>query len=453
MKIRITILGVFVFLVLASIFYFTRGGIKYLDGNKLNGSCAGKKCNVVLIYVDTLSSRHLSGNGYFRQTSPFIDEFFLNQGLVFKKAVSNATWTVPSFSSMFKSKLASDITVNEMINSQDKGDFVDYLRETGIDIKAVLRNQPTTVDQAIDPRFTKEEIIQAPREKTFEKSSEWLKARVEAGNNDQFFMLIHSWDVHHPFDPPEPYRSMFGGNNSYKGPLDLEDFQKYRKVPIDDWRSQLEQVQLQYDQGIRKTDDYIRGFIEEFPKEYRDNTVFILTADHGEGFAQHDNFVGHAFAPYQEIISVPLSIVMPGNTRKIEVKNTVSLIDLAPTILDTFNIDKPQAYLGRSLLDFQTGSHEERLVKSEFGQSLWLTNIKGLYPENEGENLPIMTTDMVGGILGKWKVMNFEGRDIELFDLEQDPNEQKNLVGEVDNLPDKDKRMIKDIFDGLGVKY
>lgn len=92
MKIRITILGVFVFLVLASIFYFTRGGIKYLDGNKLNGSCAGKKCNVVLIYVDTLSSRHLSGNGYFRQTSPFIDEFFLNQGLVFKKAVSNATW-------------------------------------------------------------------------------------------------------------------------------------------------------------------------------------------------------------------------------------------------------------------------------------------------------------------------------------------------------------------------
>ena len=85
--------------------------------------CGGKKCNVVLIYVDTLSAQHLSGNGYFRQTSPFIDEFFLNQGLVFKNATSNGTWTVPSFASMFKSKLPSEITVNEMINSSDNGDF------------------------------------------------------------------------------------------------------------------------------------------------------------------------------------------------------------------------------------------------------------------------------------------------------------------------------------------
>jgi len=77
----------------------------------------------------------------------------------------------------------------------------------------------------------------------------------------------------------------------------------------------------------------------------------------------------------------------------------------------------------------------------------------GLYPENEGVGVPIMTTDMVGGSYGKWKVMNFEGRDIELFNLENDPLEQKNIINDVDSLPSEDKEQIKFIFDELGIKY
>jgi len=447
---RISLTIVFLIVLVIGVVFVNSTGSKNIKTHK--ELCGSKKCNVVLIYVDTLSAQHLSGNGYSRQTSPFIDEFFLNQGLVFKNAFSNGTWTVPSFASMFKSKLPSEITVNEMINSNDNGDFIDYLREAGVEVKAVLRNQPTTVDQAVDSRFKQEEIIQASRGHAFEKSTEWISKRASSENERPFFLMVHSWDVHHPFDPPEPYRNLFSDNPDYQGPMGLEEFQPLRKVPIEQWQDKLDSVKLQYDQGIRKTDDYLKNFIESFPRELAKDTVFILTADHGEGFAQHDNFVGHAFAPYQEIIHIPLSIKLPRNDKKIEINNRVSLIDLAPTILDIYGVKKPDSYRGQSLLS-ASEKDKERFVKSEFGQSLWLTNFKGLYPENEGVGVPIMTTDMVGGSYGKWKVMNFEGRDIELFNLENDPSEQKNIINDVDSLPSEDKEQIRFIFDQLGIKY
>ncbi len=451
MKIKLVLLViVFLGVIVVGVVFARSNTNKNLYGDR--ELCGERKCNVVLIYIDTLSAKHLSGNGYFRQTSPFIDEFFLNKGLVFKNAVSNGTWTVPSFSSMFKSKLPSEITVNEMVNSNDMGDFVDYLREAGVDVKAVLRNQPTTVDQSIDPRFKSEEIIQASRGHAFEKSAEWVNQRASSGNENPFFMMVHSWDVHHPFDPPEQYQSLFTDEPNYKGPMGLEEFQPLRKVPVEKWRDKLDSVKLQYDQGIRKTDDYLKNFIASFPQELAKNTVFILTADHAEGFAEHDNFVGHAFAPYQEIIHIPLSISLPRSNSKIEINNLVSLMDLAPTILDIYGIKKPDFYRGQSLLTV-SNNDKERFVKSEFGQSLWLTNFKGLYPENEGYGVPIMTTDMVGGSYGKWKVMNFEGRDIELFNLEEDPSEQNNIINEVDSLPSEDKEQIRYIFDQLGIKY
>ena len=109
-KKRLLFYTVFVVVLIIGLVFVNSIRSKNIDSN--NELCGSKKCNVVLIYVDTLSAQHLSGNGYFRQTSPFIDNFFLNQGLVFKNATSNGTWTVPSFASMFKSKLPSEITVN-----------------------------------------------------------------------------------------------------------------------------------------------------------------------------------------------------------------------------------------------------------------------------------------------------------------------------------------------------
>lgn len=422
------------------------------EKNNFDSPCKGQKCNVVLIDVDTLSEGHLSGNGYFRETSPFIDDFFVNNGLVFKNAISNSTWTIPSFASMFKSKLPSKITVKQAYDTGDGDDFVDRLRGEGIEIKAVLRNQPTTVDQSVDSRFSQDEIIPASRGRSFSSAKDWLGDRAKNDSDKPFFLMIHSWDVHHPFDPPEPYRNMFTDKSNYQGPIDLDDYQEYKKVPLEQWRDKLEQGRLQYDQGIRKTDDYIKDFIENFPEKYKQNTVFILTSDHGEAFAQHENFVGHAFTPYQEVIDIPLYIREPNGGKKV-VETNVSLLDMAPTILGFFGINSPESFEGEDLIKIANSKNNPRFVKSEFGQSFWLENFHGLYPANEGENLLIMNTNMVSGTNGKWKVINIEGRSLQLVDLEKDPGEAGNLTEEVDNLPRADKKIIKKIFDNLGISY
>lgn len=444
----LVIFGITVLLILATFLVLVKKNDLSESGAKL---CGQRKCNVVLIFVDTLSAEHLSGYGYFRETSPFADKLFVNNGLVFRNAISNSTWTIPSFASMFKSRMPSDITAKQMFDKRDNDDFVDFLRGAGIDIKAVLRNQPSIVDQTVDSRFRDEEILQASKEKTFQKSSEWIEQRAKNKDEKPFFMLIHDWDVHHPYDPPEPYRYMFTDNRDYKGAVDQPDFYAYKINPEKEGKEKLDRMILQYDQGIRKTDDYLKSFIEGFDEDLKKNTIFIFTSDHGEGFARHDNFVGHAFTPYQEIIHVPLAIVLPNGEKK-DIKSNVSLLDLAPTILDIFGIQKPESFLGQSLFSL-VNQNKSRFVKSEFGQSLWMQNEEGLFPEDEGENLPIMTIDMVSGTVGKWKVVNIEGKRLELFNLETDPNEQTNLLDTVDNLEDADRLQIKEIFDNLKIKY
>src|SRR3989344_4524288 len=74
----------------------------------LTANCNGKPCNVVLIILDTVGAKHLSGYGYKRQTTPFIDDFFIKNGSVFSNAWSTGPWTLPSFTGMLASQYPED---------------------------------------------------------------------------------------------------------------------------------------------------------------------------------------------------------------------------------------------------------------------------------------------------------------------------------------------------------
>lgn len=133
-----------------------------------------------------------------------------------------------------------------------------------------------------------------------------------------------------------------------------------------------------------------------------ENTVFVIYGDHGEAFGQHAGNFGHTFFLYDENIHVPLVIAAPGVMRGQErVRNVVSLVDLAPTVLELMGVSIPQDYQGHSMLD---GSPRMALFFADY--SLGLLGLRD----------------------GHWKFEYEIGADrSRLFDLRRDPRELKDL--------------------------
>jgi glucan phosphoethanolaminetransferase (alkaline phosphatase superfamily) len=134
-------------------------------------------------------------------------------------------------------------------------------------------------------------------------------------------------------------------------------------------------------------------------------TIWIIYGDHGEAFRQHDGNYGHTFFLYEENVHVPLIVaapsVMDGQER---VHKVVSLVDVAPTILDLTGISSPKSYQGRTMLD---PTPQMALFFADY--SLGLLGLRD----------------------GRWKFIYEIGtRRTELFDLDRDPREMLNLSAE-----------------------
>src|SRR5262249_60663749 len=178
---------------------------------------------------------------------------------------------------------------------------------------------------------------------------------------------------HHPYATPK------------RGPFpETEDVDRYRNA-----LHYADEALGQLLEGLRS-----RGLDER--------TLFVITGDHGEAFGQHDGNFGHTLFLYEENVRVPYLIVAPGLTLGERVGRVVSLVDTAPTILDLLGVRAPTGYQGRSMLDGQEG-------------------------------MALFCTDYGLGLLGlrdgRWKMIHEleSGRDL-LFDLEEDPGEQKDLA-------------------------
>jgi hypothetical protein len=136
-----------------------------------------------------------------------------------------------------------------------------------------------------------------------------------------------------------------------------------------------------------------------------ERTLYVISADHGEAFMEHG--VGnHARVIYEEVARIPLIVYGPGVEPR-EIDEPVSLIDIAPTLLDLFGLPAPGAFMGQSLVPLLAG----RDVRLERPIAIQATHgLSGLY-------------------VGKHKVIfDFNARTIEVYDLAKDPGETRNLA-------------------------
>lgn len=390
--------------------------------------------NVILISIDALRPDHLSAYGYKKATSPNIDSL-AREGVLFKNAIAQASWTLPSHMSLFTSlyplvhkvkqetKLdSSKITLAEV--SKGNGYY------TAAFVDTVWLSHKYGFNQGFeiyDDRGGGTAGVAEINRNVFDFLDEKY--------NEKFFLFVHIFDVHGPYEPPSPYNRMFYSGNETDPNNHSLDFVKklgqhdYLKL---DGITDLKYVISSYDGEIAYVDNELGKLFNRL-KELKifDNTLIIITSDHGENLFGRQIYIGHGLVLCDDEIKIPLVMKLPKSASKNTViEEQVQSIDIAPTVLDVLGIPINEQFQGRSLLPLVKGEKngEERVYAfgeaSKTGARFIRTNkwkfISGIRDIDE-IILHLRPSDNV----------NIADRIIEgeqLYDLENDPLERHNLI-------------------------
>ena len=239
-----------------------------------------------------------------------------------------------------------------------------------------------------------------PASATARLATDWLQAQRDGG----FFLWVHLFDPHDPYDPPDEYRRI------YRTDEGLKQFIRDTAVPERHWREALEVNNL-YDGEVRFADAGIGQILGELKRlGFYEKSLIVLTADHGEGLLQH-SIMQHGIA-YNEQLDIPLIVKFPQGRgpAPARIEKLVSLIDVLPMIAE--ELDMP---LDRDQFDGVNPLAADRkyvLAEREYARNLY------------GDVANYVLRDR------RWKYFYFSEGDDALYDLESDYRETRNVIGE-----------------------
>jgi choline-sulfatase len=274
-----------------------------------------KRYNVLLLVVDSLRPDHLGAYGYEKKTSPYMDELAKDAWL-FTRAYSQSSTTALSMPSMLSGRRPSSMRWKggypQTMESEPM--LPDLLREQGYDTTLAINRYVVRHLKGMQRDF--EQVLTVPEGADW-KSGEYIISNVISAVEDArraerpFFVVAHFDDVHHP------YRAHLG-----------------RSVP--DFPSSIRNVAA-YDRCIANFDNMLR-FLTSYLQQAGvwDDTILILTADHGEEFREHGGAI-HSLTCYVESVHVPLIVRIPG-FEPMRISSRVALTDLVPTLLEAMSL-------------------------------------------------------------------------------------------------------------------
>lgn len=444
-----------------------------------------EKINVIFLIVDALRAENLSCYGYPKLTSPNIDSLAKN-GILLENAYSCIDQTDPSFTTIFSGKypishgiihhgggiereeiqefyLTGTKLLPEILKS--KGHYiaaVDWLgrwHKKGYDFYGDSEGeQKHTKKHSISFRKQAGRYVDKlpyPIQSTIKRAGKLMsfsqpskqEARsytslainlLKQSQRKNFFLLIHFWDVHTPFDTiPDSYTNKFYERKSNES---VKEMLKEIEYPV--WRDKVEQYHLKgvkyideitakYNSAINFIDHEI-GRLINFLKEEGifDQTLIVLTGDHGDNHMREGTFVGH-FGLYERVIHVPLILAGGGVPHNRRVRGFVQHIDIVPTILDMLGMDLNSFYFdGKSLLPLIYG--KEKQLRSEVYAMEGARRRFAIRTDNYKYIYSPSAEDLYHKL---WKKKGIPFRPVynnvvELYDLKKDPEERKNIFAE-----------------------
>ena len=390
----------------------------------LVGGCKGpgtgskrSRPNLLIVMIDALRADRVGVNGNPRGLTPHIDRLAA-EGVNFTQAFSHSTWTKPSVATLFTSLYPSQHGLRAVTTPSSGGPAADVLADrwttlaerfsaAGYHTGAVINQVHIRARYGFAQGF---EMFKSYRGRSAPRLNvpllDWLRT---LGRDRPFFAYLHLLDVHWPYTHRAFFRDSDLGSTALtieppaSGKEAIEKWGQTLELPAD-----LEALEARYNHEVAFVDFFLGELLDELVAMGRyDNTIVVVTADHGEGFLEHGELL-HGHAPWEEMIRVPLVLRLPEGLRGApqQIDRPIGLIDLMPTLLDLAGLEPEPQGQGLSLGPYLRGeSLRPRLV----------------FVESE---------TAAAARSADHKALRFADGHLELFDLLVDPDELHPLAAD-----------------------
>lgn len=338
--------------------------------------------NIILITLDTVRAHNLSVYGYHRKTTPNLEKLAA-KGVVFEQALSTASWTLSSHASLFTGRYPFEMGVDWRVPLDNQyPTLAEYLRGRGYRTAGFISNTgycsyesglsrgfvhyedyritlgeiaaSSTLLKTIADNFRLRRLIQndqhlnrQPADVVNHKVLKWLSANKEK----PFFMFINYYDAHEPYLPPPPYDKMYGPGRKHGKYSPLHHWNWDPSVGHNNMNEENIREEIDaYDGALTYLDHELGIFFQKLEEmNLSENTLIVLTADHGEEFGEHGVF-DHGNSLYLPSLHVPLIITFPGRIPMgVRISRPVSLKDIPATIVELVDSSAAPPFPGPSL--------------------------------------------------------------------------------------------------------
>jgi choline-sulfatase len=340
--------------------------------------------NVILITMDTTRADRLGCYGCEVAATPALDSVSA-RSTVFENAHAAAPITLPSHMTIMTGRKPVGHSIR--YNGWERSDttlttlaerLADEGYTTAAFVSAYVLKRHYYVSrgfQSYDDDFR----VERSDEETAARAISFLEKKP-AG---PLFLWVHFFDPHDPYEPPEPYASATRGGA--------------------------------YDAEISAMDHAIGRLLSALERlGYAENAHIILVADHGEGLGERAGYMNHGMVLYEEATRVPLLWHTPGQKTGRHDKSLVGCVGIFPTVLDVLGIKRPAESEGISLASRLTGKRSSPRA--------------GLYTETASPYVYFKWSPLFGWQTDRYKYI--AASVPELYDLEKDPGELRNLTAE-----------------------
>jgi len=379
-----------------------------------------KKKNVILVTIDVLRKDMFGCYGNEKELSPYIDSL-AKDSIRFTRMQAAGPYTQASFPGLLTSSYFLDYGKPGKLSSK-RTLVSEVLKEAGITTAAFHSNPYLSggmgwnrgwdvfydsMQDEVEPMLP---YIRG--DKINQKVTRWLDSYMGNGDYKPFFLWTHFMDVHEPYVPDKKYVDIVHPDMTLGK---KEMFDLFKDCVVKQNVSNPEKVEALkrlYEIQVREADMYVASLLTALKdKDVLDDSVVIITSDHGDEFNEHGG-LSHRDKMYRELIDTPAIIY--NASQKGECNTLVSNVDIPPTICSLFGVDPAQGWKGRSLLPL-----DDYVSRGAFGEAIDMKSKKGGDMDRDiyfyrQEDLKILYRP----VEDRW----------EMYDLQADPKEQTNCV-------------------------
>lgn len=409
--------------------------------------------NILLLILDTVRAKNLSVYGYGRRTTPNL-EYIAQRGVRFDMAIAPSSWTLPSHGTMFTGRWPHELstgwrtplddtypTLAEVLQRHGyrTGGFVanliygtaefglsrgfihyeDYSISLGEFVLSASLSQALSHTPSIRRLIGFHDVLGRKGAGSVNQAFlRWL----DRSSGRPFFAFLNYMEAHEPYLPPPPFNEAFGPPDDSR--YQMFRFWEHQGARINKEKMSAQEVQTEldaYDGALATLDDHIGELFDALAREGSlQNTLVIITSDHGEHFGEYGLFT-HGTGVYMPTQHVPLMLILPGFMQAgLIIRDPVSLRDLPATIVSVIDPGGTNPFLGRSLSEYWTNPDRAALFAGPILSEVSDKTRSG------ASDLTALTRSLVRD--RHQYIKNPDGRE-ELYDLAATGGEQRSLAG------------------------